>query len=194
MAQDIFDAACIDSLVRKIFRERGELDLQHFSIPTYKIRQDYTVVECQIDQKTHGKDIRRTIEPIIDKAESMGYSHNLFTAVYEAVLNAYQHGNKMDPNKKVTIAYKIGREKADIVVMDEGGVLDPEFVPFVLHHREGQHTTRFLDFYKFTGREKPEGNNGTGTSFMHTYVDTVSYFKSPAGGLVVQLTKKAPTS
>ena len=47
---------------------------------------------------------------------------------------------------------------------------------------------QFIDFYQFTNRKKPNTNNGTGTSFMHTYVDNVQYFKSAQGGLVVHLT------
>ena len=57
-------------------------------------------------------------------------------------------------------------------MIDQGGILDPEFIPFVLKHKQNVQAIKkqYIDFYDFTKREKPSINNGTGTSFMHTYV------------------------
>ena len=50
-------------------------------------------------------------------------------AVEEAFLNAVKHGNKMDPDKTVTIDFSIDGEKVDIEMKDEGEGFDPGGVP-----------------------------------------------------------------
>ena len=107
------------------------------------------------------------------------------------MLNAHQHGNKANPDKKITLAYQIKNDKIRAAVIDQGGVFKPDFVPFILNLRQqGSYKKVFHNFYSFSDVEKPLTNNGTGTSFMHAYVDDVSYLKSPEGGLVVHLTKE----
>lgn len=192
MAQDIFDIDHIDSVIRRILRERGEVDLNTFNIPTYDIKDSYTVKEFKFDadRKVYARQVRGAIGSVVEEAETKGYNANFFTALYEAVLNAHQHGNKLDSNKTVTLAYKIAQDTLEIAVIDQGGKLDPEFIPYVLKHKQNKQALdkEFIDFYKFTNRVKPGTNNGTGTSFMHTYVDNVQYYKSAQGGLVVHLT------
>ncbi len=68
-------------------------------------------------------------------------------------------------------------------------MIDAEFIPFIDRHRKGDYKKKFIDFYKFTNKEKPATNNGTGTSFMHTYMDKIEYYKSEGRGLAVVLTK-----
>ena len=192
MVQDIFDIDDIGSLARKIIREQGEIRLADLDVPTYNIPADYDVSVFSFnpaDTRREFQEIRAAIEPICRQAESMDYPGNLFTAFYEAVLNAYRHGNKRDASKKVTVAHKITTQLVEIAVIDEGGVIDSELISFVLRHREGRHKEGIVDFYRFTGRERPSDHNGTGTTFMHLYVDKVAYFKSETGGLVVHLTK-----
>src|SRR3989344_8299460 len=195
MALDIFDVDNLDSVVREHFRRQGTVDLRTFDVPTYEIKPSYTVLEVNLstDRKEYAREIRSVIEPIGREAENQGYNPNFFTALYEAVLNAHQHGNKLDPTKKVTLTYKIAADTLEISVIDQGGILNADFIPFVLRHKEGRHRERMLDFYEFTNTPTPGTNNGTGTSFMHTYVDKVQYFKSAEGGLVVHLTVNNPS-
>ncbi len=190
MAVGLFDVDNIESIIRKSTIGRGFIDLHNHDIPTYEIPESYTIKKCRFNPENYAQEIRSAIEPIVNLAESKGCSASLFTALYEGVLNAYQHGNKKDKNKSVTIAYNIESNSAEVAIIDEGGVIHSEFMPFVLRHREGRHKERFMDFYEFTDMEKPSTNNGTGTSFIHTYVDHVNYFKSDKGGLVLHLTKK----
>ena len=190
MAKELFDLKDIDSLVRQLLRERGTINLRDFEIPHYEIYPSYKSVNFSFTQKNYKREMKEAVESVLGSLSGDQESYNsLYTALYEAVMNAYQHGNKQNPNKKVTIAYKINPKSAEIAVIDEGGTLDMEFIPFVLMHK-GKKLEKFLNFYEFTGRPKPITNNGTGTSFMHTYVDEVFYFKSGNGGLVVHLTKE----
>ena len=60
---------------------------------------------------------------------------------------------------------------------------------FILKIRGHGLEETFVDYYEFTGREKPKSNNGTGTSFMHCYVNEVTYHKGPRG-LAVRLVQR----
>ena len=194
MAKDLFDVDSVDSLVRTLIRETGELDIRDFDVEPYEIIPGYVVEELVFDPKNHRKQIKTAIMRIVESAIRNGYDiRKLITPLYETVLNAIQHGNNYDFSKKVKIARKMTDDAIEIAVIDEGGVLDPEFVPYVLRHREGRHKERMIDFYEFTHRERPNQENlGKGTFFTHLYVDNVSYFRSKEGGLVVHLTKFNP--
>lgn len=56
-------------------------------------------------------------------------SHKIGTAVREAVANAIQHGNGMDPDKQVEIDFKLDGDEMIIHVRDEGSGFDPGNVP-----------------------------------------------------------------
>jgi anti-sigma regulatory factor (Ser/Thr protein kinase) len=189
MATDLFSTRSLDSLVRGAFKPGEPIDLSKVQIDAFSLNPGYNVSTFHFPSENYAADIRRAIEPLCEEAEKQGYGSSLFTALYEAVLNAHQHGNRKDPQKTITIAHRFTHDEVTVAIADEGGELDPEFVPFVIDHREGRHKKGFIDYYTFTAREKPKGNNGTGTSFMHTYVDDVKYFKSASGGLVVLLQK-----
>lgn len=78
-------------------------------------------------------ELRPTRERIIASLRELGYPQSdLFAvrlAVNEALVNAIEHGNRRDPNKKVTIACQIDPEKAEIIVTDQGAGFEPGSVP-----------------------------------------------------------------
>src|SRR5262245_21761631 len=49
---------------------------------------------------------------------------NMLVAVTEAVTNAIYHGNKSDPNKKVSIQYQLKNNNLSFVITDEGPGFD----------------------------------------------------------------------
>ncbi|MBN2368455.1 ATP-binding protein [Candidatus Woesearchaeota archaeon] len=187
-AVELFDPDCLDSLIRQIMDNLGPVKLSEFNIQPYEVPEDYIVKDIKVELSVFERQIRAAIEPVTQKAEDMGYSGNLFTALYEAVLNAFQHGNKSDENKKIILAYKITDQSAEFAIMDEGGIIDPLFIGYILRFRGNKHLNSFVSFYDFGNREKPQSNNGSGTHFIHIYADSVKYYKSPAGGTVVHLT------
>lgn len=189
MANEIFDVDCVDSVVRKIFNSYGTINLSDMDIDTYVISSDYEIEKFFFEPNSYKKEINSVVKDVVNKISDEDKREQLYTAVYECILNAYQHGNKRDSNKSVTLAHKINDFYAKVLVMDEGGELEPSFAPFVLRHKQGKHNDGFLDYYNFSGKSKPEENFGTGTSFIHTYVDSVRYFKSSEGGLLVRLRK-----
>lgn len=191
MAIDLFSTGSIESIVRKAFSGDKSIDLKKERIEVFKLNPGYETQNYAFsdDNKVYPKQIRAAIDPLSEKAEQEGYGHSLYTALYEAVLNAHQHGNKMMADKQVVIAHRFTHDDISIAIIDQGGIINPQFVPFVLSHRDTQEKP-MISWYKYLGIEKPENNNGTGTSFMHCYVDRVSYYKGENGGLVVLLQKK----
>mgnify|MGYP000675184366 CR=1 FL=1 len=194
MAQDLFDLDDIETLIRHLLRREKEVDLRDFDVSPFVVSPDMSVKDFRFHPERYKKEVKRATEYVISSIEGSGYNvYTVFTPLYEAILNAFQHGHGGDPSKLVTIAHKVSPEEADIAVIDEGGVIDSEFVPFVLRHREGRHRNQVMDFYEFAGRERPDtGNLGKGTFLMHSYANNISYYKSENGGLVVQLVHQNP--
>lgn len=78
-------------------------------------------------------------------------------ALAEAFVNAVQHGNKMDPDRKVKIEYSVVLDKVEISMTDDGSGFDPDAVP---DPRYGE------NLYKANGR---------GLLLMRSYMDVVEF-------------------
>ena len=89
-------------------------------------------------------------------------------ALEEALVNAIKHGNQMDRAKKVHIAYRVGPERFDIHIRDEGPGFDPADVPDP------------------TAAENLERPCGRGLMLMRHYMTEVEY---NATGNSVSMTK-----
>jgi len=50
---------------------------------------------------------------------------NLAIAVTEAVGNAIIHGNRQDPSKRVEVTARLGRDRVEVTVRDQGPGFDP---------------------------------------------------------------------
>lgn len=60
---------------------------------------------------------------------SEDYYGNILVAVTEAVNNAIQHGNKLDPGKKVDVEFKAGDKAITFSVHDQGDGFDYNTLP-----------------------------------------------------------------
>jgi serine/threonine-protein kinase RsbW len=78
-------------------------------------------------------------------------------AMEEAFLNAVRHGNGDDATKRVRVECRIGPEKFDISIADEGGGFDPEAVPDP------------------RSKENLCKSSGRGVLLMRAYMDAVEY-------------------
>ncbi len=78
-------------------------------------------------------------------------------AVEEALANAIKHGNRLDPEKTVTVRFSIEPEKVQLIVTDQGMGFDPAAVPDP------------------TTDEHLEDPSGRGITLMHAYMDEVVY-------------------
>jgi anti-sigma regulatory factor (Ser/Thr protein kinase) len=157
------------------------IDLRKINIPPYQLGREFSKTVIVPNRPNW---IKEAIEPIARKLSTHRHPDGLRTGIYEAMLNAYQHGNKEDPAKPIILADHVTSEKARIAIIDHGGVLDPAMASYILHQRQ---SSPVPDFYTFSGKKRPGQNNGTGTKFLHIYFDKVHYFKAPKAGLGVLL-------
>ena len=95
-------------------------------------------------------------------------------ALEEALVNAIKHGNRLDPNKKVHVAYHVCSERFDVVITDEGQGFDPSDVPDP------------------TAIENLERPCGRGLMLMRYYMTTVSF--APTGNSVAMCKLRNGTS
>jgi len=70
---------------------------------------------------------------LLDTAEDNGFdSDDIFAihlALEEALINAIKHGNRMDPEKQVTVEYTVTPEKFEVSITDDGSGFHPGDVP-----------------------------------------------------------------
>ncbi len=75
-------------------------------------------------------ELRPVSELIAEVLQTIPYSeHDIFSiklAVEEALNNAIEHGNRMDPDKWVNVVFTATSERFDIRITDEGQGFDPE--------------------------------------------------------------------
>lgn len=99
-------------------------------------------------------------------------AHWIGMSIRESVVNAIQHGNKLDKNKRVGIKFEIYADRLVINVDDEGEGFNPSDIPDPL---SGENLM------------KPSGR---GIFFMKSFMDQVEFLPSPAGGTRLRMTKR----
>jgi serine/threonine-protein kinase RsbW len=88
---------------------------------------------------------------------------NLDLAISEAISNAMVHGNKLDPNKDVTVTLNIYEKRIELKIKDMGKGFKPEDVP---------DPTKPENIFKDSGR---------GIYIMNSFIDDVFYNFSDEG-------------
>jgi len=188
MAEDLLESRILEERLAKVLARQQPINLADLDLEPYEFRSGYSVREFKFspDYNIFSTEIKEATREVCDALGSLNF--NLFTPLFEAILNAHQHGNKKNPGKSVTVAYKRSESSVEASVLDQGGEINPAFFPFVSLNRRvaGKEA---LNFYDVCGISPIGPNLGTGTSFLHTYLDRISYYRSKEGGLVVHLVK-----
>ena len=79
---------------------------------------------------TEGLAVQETLISLMERYEySMRDVFAMRLSLEEALTNAIRHGNKLDPDKDVTVSCDIDLMKIRVVVSDEGEGFEPECVP-----------------------------------------------------------------
>ncbi len=90
-------------------------------------------IQCSIVVESKASALSDPCKQILSGMEEKGFSKDDVFAVHlaleEAFLNAVKHGNKMDPDKTVTIDYTVDHEKVEIGIRDQGTGFNPQSVP-----------------------------------------------------------------
>ena len=114
---------------------------------------------------------------ILAEAAACGYCENtafaIKLALEEAITNAFRHGNKCDPGKRIIVRYEVTPERIEIEIEDEGEGFDPRYVPDPTQ-------PEFID--------RPHGR---GIMLMRAYLDKVEY--NPSGNSVRLLKELGPS-
>jgi len=76
---------------------------------------------------------RKVLDEMLKKLAENGWGEEdtfgVHLAVEEALMNAIKHGNQLDPEKSVDVAYRLNATDLEIEVEDEGDGFDPNDVP-----------------------------------------------------------------
>ncbi len=99
-------------------------------------------------------------------------SHWIGIAMREAVGNAIQHGNQLDPEKLVEIDLGVEENEIVVKVRDQGSGFDPDKVPNPL---------------KVDNLLRPDGR---GLLLMQQFMDSMEYSFDPETGTELTMTKK----
>ena len=98
---------------------------------------------------------------ILEDLTQCGYSQNtcfaIKLALEEAMTNAFRHGNKCDPSKRIHVRYLVTVDRIEIEIADEGEGFCPDEVP-------DPTLPEFID--------RPHGR---GIMLMRAYLDEVTY-------------------
>ena len=94
-------------------------------------------------------------------------------AVHEALTNAVVHGNRRDPNKKVTVACRLLPDELAVTIGDEGPGFDPHQLP------------------DCTQPDRLDAPGGRGVALMRSFMDRVTFSDQ---GRTVHLTKRRTTA
>ena len=86
----------------------------------------HTVIPSDLEA---ARRVQEEIEAVVRSAFAEHEAFAIKMAVEEALVNAIKHGNQMDPDKSVRVAYALGTERFDVRITDEGPGFNPEDVP-----------------------------------------------------------------
>ena len=177
--QDVTNPA---SAIRTIFAQRGTIDIPSLQ-QRAKIPDNYNLLELYVNE---GKvsEILNLLEPITDKLNQHTFSKYVRMGVEEAVMNAHVHGNRRQREKPIFLDYVIDESKAHIFIEDQGGFVDQNFIPYLIN-LDGANFEK--DFYKFSGKTKPDERGGVGLQTIYKAFEKVIYAPGPRGGLLLEL-------
>lgn len=121
--------------------------------------------------------LERVRERILEEIGRCGFGEQdtfgIALALTEALGNSYEHGNRLDPGKRITVRYRVSCTAATIEIQDEGDGFDPGLVP---DPTDDAHLCR---------------ESGRGIQLMKAFLDDVQYSRR---GNLVRLTQRARKS
>jgi len=126
-------------------------------------------------------DILEAVQAFVDRMAAIAGLdddgvHDLSVSVRECVVNALKHGNKLDPEKTVTVDFGLRPDAIEVWIQDQGAGFNPDAVPDA------------------TAPENILNAAGRGLFFMRAFMSEVEYMFPPEGGTAVRLVKNIERS
>src|SRR6476646_3059727 len=84
------------------------------------------VIPSDLDE---ARRVQEAIEGVVKAAFAEHEAFAIKMAVEEALVNAIKHGNQMDPDKSVRVAYALVSDRFEVRITDEGPGFNPDDVP-----------------------------------------------------------------
>ena len=135
-------------------------------------------IEIRIGSALEYLDLVQTLTDCI--TDFMGFdddtAHWIGMSVRESVTNAIQHGNKLDPSKRVDIRFEVAPDHLDITVKDQGNGFQVDRLPNPLDPEN---------------LLKPSGR---GIFYIRSFMDEVEFIPHSQGGMEVHMVKKVPSN
>jgi serine/threonine-protein kinase RsbW len=135
-------------------------------------------IELSIGSALEYLDLVQTVTDCI--TSFMGFdedsAHWIGMSVRESVTNAIQHGNRLDPGKKVEIRFEVAPEYLDILVRDQGNGFKIDELPNPLDPEN---------------LLKPSGR---GIFYIRSFMDVVEFKPLSQGGMEVHMVKKVSST
>lgn len=107
---DIFSLEKPGSFVRSHFTRRVRLSELSLELPIFTPDKAYTIEELTIMEDQDTLDHQDRIAEICKLGRGIDGYERFHVGVIEAFRNAYQHGNRKDPNKNIQLAYRRGSD------------------------------------------------------------------------------------
>jgi serine/threonine-protein kinase RsbW len=134
-------------------------------------------IEIRIGSALEYLDLVQSLTDCI--TDHMGFdddtAHWIGMSVRESVTNAIQHGNRLNPDKRVDIGFQVAQEHLDITVRDEGNGFQIDQLPNPLDPEN---------------LLKPSGR---GIFYIRSFMDEVEFIPHCQGGMEVHMVKRVPT-
>ncbi len=135
-------------------------------------------IEIRIGSALEYLDLVQTLTDCI--TDFMGFdddtAHWIGMSVRESVTNAIQHGNKLDPSKRVDIRFDVSPDHLAISVKDQGNGFQVDKLPNPLDPEN---------------LLKPSGR---GIFYIRSFMDEVEFIPHSQGGMEVHMVKKVPSN
>jgi serine/threonine-protein kinase RsbW len=135
-------------------------------------------IEIRIGSALEYLDLVQTLTDCI--TDFMGFdddtAHWIGMSVRESVTNAIQHGNKLDPSKRVEISFEVAPDHLEITVRDQGKGFQSDRLPNPLDPEN---------------LLKPSGR---GIFYIRSFMDEVEFIPRTQGGMEVHMVKKVPSN
>ncbi len=113
------------SVINEEFRRFNDGSLQGADDITYLIiKKDEGDTDFEVVLNSRFEEIERLYSEIFNYFKNQSLDETYFQGLKELVINAMEHGNKFDENKKVYVSFKDLKDKLIVTVEDEGEGFD----------------------------------------------------------------------
>ena len=196
--ENILDSYNPENILRKVFLEYGQVSLRdHSDIFDYSgFRREFYTFPNSENPLSFQKKRRDVLLEFIEGIPVELHGKNRFCAsLDELIRNAQKHGNKHQEDKNVGLAWRMSevgnKGILEVIVEDEGGELDSQFIPYIMELKKSIVNGASLDgYYDYLSQTPPEGHSGSGLKAVSFYFDDIDFYKSDLGGLAVKTVKE----